>query len=151
VIPGINVLVNSNTRPENKSQRMTFSNALVASNVIVDLRALDSTFEQNSAESDTDSMGTIQGCMFDQEEGVVIPVINVLVNSNTPAKPKSKGMTFSNGLVDSNISIDLRALDTTFEQNSAESDTDSMGTIQGYFGPGGRRLKKYGAAYAPII
>jgi hypothetical protein len=140
VIPGINVLVNSNTPTERKSQRKPFSNALVDSNVIVDLRALDTTLEQNSAER-AGSIGTIEGRMLDQEEGVVIPGINVLLNSNNPAKPKSKGMTFSNALVDSNVSIDLRAFDSTFEQNSAESDTDSMGTIQGYFGPGGRRLQ----------
>jgi hypothetical protein len=148
VIPGISVIVNSNTLTENKSQRLIFSNALVDSNVSVDLRALDTTLKQNSAKG-ANSIGTIED--LDQEEGVVIPGINVVVNSNTPAKTKSKERTFSNALVDSEISIDLRALDTTFEQNSAESDTDSMGTIEGYFGPGGRRLKQYGVAYAPTI
>jgi hypothetical protein len=69
---------------------------------------------------------------------VVIPGINVLVNSNTPAENKSQGMTFSNALVDSNVSVDLRALlvdkrvGSTLEQNSAEGDNDSMGTIEGY-------------------
>jgi hypothetical protein len=137
VIPGINVLVNSNTPTERKSQRKPFSNALVDSNVIVDLRALDTTLEQNSAER-AGSIGTIEGCIMDQEEGVVIPGINALVNSNTPAESKSQGMTFSNALVDSNVSIDLRAflvdkcIDTTLKPNSAEGDTNSMGTIEGY-------------------
>jgi hypothetical protein len=82
----------------------------------------------------------------------VIPGFNVLVNSNTPTESKSQRMTFSNALVDQNVIVDLRALDTTFEQkNSAEGDTDSMGTIEGYFGPGGRRLVQYGVAYAPSI
>jgi hypothetical protein len=146
VIPGISVIVNSNTLTETKSQRLTFSNALVDSNVNVDLRALDtSTLKQNSADG-ANSIGTMEDCMWDQEEGVVISGINVVVNSNTPAKIKSKGMTFSNAPLDSNVSIDLRAFDTTSEQNSAESDTDSMGTIEGYFGPGGRRLEQYSMA-----
>jgi hypothetical protein len=94
------------------------------------------------------NVSSAQSTSFDR---VVIPGINVLVNSNTRPENKSQRMTFSNALVASNVIVNLRALDSTFEQNSAESDTDSMGTIQGYFGPGGRRLKKYGAAYAPII